>query len=160
METLEVEPLGAAPFAPFGQVIAPESAQRTIAINEGTAQRFHDLARLDCDAADGRAIVSIFRAQPRTLPFEVRMLERHPLGSQAFIPLDPALRYIVVVATDPDAKPRAFLVERGVGVNLQRGCWHHPLIALDRVADFLVLDRGGPGANCDEAALATPYRLG
>jgi ureidoglycolate lyase len=159
VKPLRIEPLAREAFAPFGDVIEPAAAQRVIAINDGTAQRHHDLARLDCDAAGGRVLVSIVRAQPRALPLAITMLERHPLGSQAFVPLDPALRYLIVVATDPHATPRAFLAQHGQGVNYARGCWHHPLIALDRESAFLVLDRGGAGANCEEAALAQPYEL-
>lgn len=159
LPALPVEALSAAAFAPFGEVIEAAAAKQVFSINEGTAQRFHDLATLDGSAEGGRVIVSLFRAAPRELPFEVRMMERHPLGSQAFVPLDPATRYVVVVASDPSATPRAFLVDAGRGVNLHRGTWHHPLIALEATRDFLVLDRGGPGANCDEVELATAWRL-
>jgi ureidoglycolate lyase len=149
LPVLPLEPLSAATFAPFGEVIEAGAARQVFSINEGTAQRYHDLATLDCGAEGGRVIVSLFRAAPRELPFAVRMLERHPLGSQAFVPLDPATRYVAVVASDPGSTPRAFLVDGGRGINLHRGTWHHPLIALDATRDFLVLDRGGPGANCD-----------
>jgi ureidoglycolate lyase len=157
--TLQIEALSRAAFAPFGEVIDSDAAKQIYAINEGTAQRFHDLAALDCAHEGGRVIVSLFRAQPRALPFTVRMMERHPLGSQAFVPLDPATRYLVVVGDSPDSAPRAFLAANGQGINLHRGTWHHPLIALDRLSDFLVLDRGGPGANCDEAELGRAWRL-
>ena len=157
--TLAVEPLDAAAFAPFGEVIEAAAAKQVFSINEGTAQRFHDLARLDCGHEDGRVIVSLFRATPRTLPFAVRMLERHPLGSQAFVPLDPATRYLVVVAASPQDPPRAFHAAGGRGINLHRGTWHHPLIALEATRDFLVLDRGGPGANCDEVVLSSSWTL-
>lgn len=161
---LAVEALSPQAFAPFGEVIAPESATTRYPINEGTSMRFHDLARVDTSSENGRTLVSIFRAEPRMLPFSVQMLERHPLGSQAFVPLDPATRYLVVVAESPvdgsvPAAPRAFLAERGQGVNFARGVWHHPLIALDRLSDFLVIDRGGAGANCDEVALAQTWTL-
>jgi ureidoglycolate lyase len=156
---LTVEPLTPDAFAPFGEVIEDAAAQRVYPINEGTAHRFHDLAELDCGQDGGRVIVSLFRAEPRELPFTVRILERHPLGSQAFVPLDPQLRYVAVVSESPEVTPLAFFVDRGRGINLRRGVWHHPLIALDRVSDFLVLDRGGPGANCDEVALPQSWVL-
>jgi ureidoglycolate lyase len=156
---LPVEPLSAAAFAPFGEVIEPTAAKQVYTINAGTAQRFHDLASLDCAHEGGRVIVSLFRAAARELPFAVRMLERHPLGSQAFVPLDPATRYLVVVAETPEATPRAFLADAGRGINLRRGAWHHPLIALEATRDFLVLDRGGGGANCDEVTLAATWWL-
>jgi ureidoglycolate lyase len=156
---LRIEPLTRTSFAAFGEVLDAGAAKQVYAINEGTSQRYHDLAALDCAQDGGRVVVSLFRAQPRTLPFAVTMLERHPLGTQAFIPLDPATRYLVVVAATPDATPRAFLAASGQGINLLRGTWHHPLIALDRVSDFLVLDRAGPGANCDEATLPSAWTL-
>jgi ureidoglycolate lyase len=150
---LVVEPLTPEAFAPFGEVIAPGAARTEYEINEGTSQRFHALGRVECDG--GQAVISIFRAQPRTLPFEVRMLERHPLGTQAFMPLSDA-PYLVVVAADPSAPPRAFLARRQ-GVNFRRGTWHHPLLALEGTSDFLVVDREGADANCDEAVLAQAW---
>jgi ureidoglycolate lyase len=98
MPTLTVEPLSSAAFAPYGDVIEIAAASEVLAINEGTALRYHDLAEVDCATAGGRTVISIFRAQPRALPLEVTMLERHPLGSQAFVPLA-RTRYLVVRAT-------------------------------------------------------------
>lgn len=147
MQTLTVAPLSQRGFAPFGDLLVAESAAARYAINDDTAIRFHDLSRIDTASAGGQPLLSLFRAQPRELPLEVRMLERHPLGSQAFVPLDPAIRYLVVVAGE-DLVPHAFLASHGQGINLRRGVWHHPLLALDRVSDFLVIDRGGKGDNC------------
>lgn len=156
--TLAVEVLTAPAFAPFGEVIAAASAQTVQAINTGTAQRFHALAHIDCDAEGGSPIISIFRAQPRELPFTVRLLERHPLGSQAFMPLSPH-PYLVVVASSPDAVPRAFLAQQDQGINLHRGTWHHPLLALAARSDFLVIDRAGAGDNCEEVLLPQAYQI-
>jgi ureidoglycolate lyase len=153
---LQVEPLTAVAFAPFGDVIAPASAKRVYAVNEGTAQRFHDLAEVDTASDGGRTLVSIFRAQPRSLPFHIHMLERHPLGSQAFIPLL-GHPYLIAVSESPQHRPRVFLAEHGEGVNYRPGTWHHPLIALNATSDFLVVDRGGGGHNCDEAELPVGY---
>lgn len=158
--TLLLEPLTRAAFAPFGDVISPDGA-RHFPINGGTTERFHDLATIDLGEADGRTLVNVFRGQPRALPFEIAMMERHPHGSQAFIPLSD-VRYLVVVAPSgpfDERQMRAFAVHGRVGVNYARGVWHHPLIALDAVADFLVIDRGGSLPNCDEIDLAQPYRL-
>ncbi len=155
---LPVEALTRAAFASYGEVIEADAAG-AIAINAGSAQRFHALATVDTAHAGGHAVISVVRAQPRTLPFTVQMLERHPLGTQAFVPLDPALRYLVVVASAIDAAPRAFLATHGQGVNYSRGTWHHPLLALDRVSDFLVVDRAGPGANCEEVQLSQAWVL-
>jgi ureidoglycolate lyase len=156
---LRVEPLHAAAFAPFGDVIAAGTARIHYPINDGTTERFHDLARIDVARDGGRPVLSVFRAQPRGFPIAIAMLERHPLGSQAFVPLDPALRYLVVVATAPDATPRTFLACNGQGVNYAPGTWHHPLLALDRDSDFLVIDREGAGNNCDELRLATAWHI-
>jgi ureidoglycolate lyase len=158
--TLTVEPLTRDAFAPFGDVVSIDGA-RHFPINGGTTERFHDLATIDVTEAGGRTLVNVFRGQPRTLPFEVAMMERHPLGSQAFIPLGNA-RYLVVVAPAgpfDEQRMRAFAVDGCVGVNYARGVWHHPLIALDAVSDFLVIDRGGTQPNCDEVELSQPYAL-
>lgn len=151
---LHVEPLSQAAFAPFGEVIEAATSADQFAINGATSQRFHDLARLE-PGADGRLIVSIFRAQPRALPFPVRMLERHPKASQAFMPLS-GRPFLVVVAPPGLLAPgqiRAFLARGDQGVNFAPGTWHHPLLALEAVSDFLVIDRDGPEHNCDEQAL-------
>lgn len=156
-----VEPLTREAFAPFGDVIEASDAVRHFPINEGTTERYHDLAKIDLDDA-GRAIVSIFRAQPRSLPLTLTLLERHPLGSQAFMPLQ-GRPYLVAVAPRGDAfdtgDVRVFLARGDQGVNYAAGVWHHPLLALDAVSDFLIVDRAGPGANCDERDLAEPLMI-
>ena len=154
---LAVEALSAHAFAAFGEVISPQQARKVYPINQGTSLRYHDIARVDVGDQAGRPLISIFRAEPRVLPFEVKMLERHPLGSQAFVPLSPALRYLVVVAEHTDSAPRAFLASAGQGVNFAKNVWHHPLLALDGGGDFLVVDRGGDGANCEVRVWASHW---
>lgn len=153
---LTIEPLSQDAFAPFGQVIEASEAAQHFTINDGNTERYHDLARID-PGADGRAIVSIFRGLPRQLPFEVCMMERHPLASQAFVPLS-GHPYLVVVAPAGPAPTvdllRGFLCRADQGVNYAVGVWHHPLLALHAVSDFLVIDRSGPGRNCDIVALS------
>ncbi len=156
---LAVEPLSAEAFRPFGDVIGASDAARHFSINEGFAERYHDLAHVDVATAGGRALISIFRAQPRALPMRLGLLERHPHGSQAFVPLSGQPYFVVVAPAGPVpdlTQIRCFLPAPGQGVNYARGVWHHPLIALDSVHDFLVVDRGGPpgDANCDEYPLA------
>jgi ureidoglycolate lyase len=157
---LAVEPLTAAAFSPFGDVIEAGTGVAALGINAGSAIRFHDLARIDTARDGGRTLVNIFRALPHTLPLKLRLVERHRLGSQAFMPLAPA-RYLVVVAAAglaPAAQQlRCFLAAPGQGVNYAAGTWHHPLLALEP-GDFLVIDRGGPGAasDCDEHPLHEP----
>ena len=154
--TLPPQPLTRDAFAPFGEVIEASDAAQHFTINGGNTERYHDLAAIE-PGADGKVIVSIFRGQPRQLPFTVEMMERHPKGSQAFIPM-PGRPYLVVVAP-AGAKPtvdnlRVFLARGDQGVNYATGVWHHPLLALDGICDFLVVDRSGPGHNCDEVQLA------
>jgi len=160
MKTLRMERLTRAAFAPFGDVIELEGA-RHFPINGGTTERYHDLATIDVGEQGGRPLINLFRAQPRALPIEIDMMERHPLGSQAFLPLT-QVSYVVVVAPrgafDP-AQMRAFWTEGWQGVNYAKGVWHHPLIALERVSDFVVLDRGGAESNCDERVLPYAWRL-
>ncbi len=155
---LATEPLTAQAFAPFGDIIEASDSAHHFPINGGSTERYHDLARVDVAGGGGRAILSIFRGQPRRLPMQLLLLERHPLGSQAFMPLSP-LPFLVVVAPGgeaPDlARLRCFRAAPGQGVNYARGTWHHPLLALDAPSDFLVVDRGGAtgDANCDEYPL-------
>jgi ureidoglycolate lyase len=152
---LKAIPLSAQAFAPFGEVIeiAGHSSRW---INEGTSQRFDDLAQVDVMAAGGRPVISIFQASARSLPFEARVLERHPLSSQSFFPLEgrPFLVVVAEAAPRPDAsRVRAFLCSGKQGVSYRRNTWHHALIALDQISNFLVVDRTGPGENCDEVEL-------
>jgi ureidoglycolate lyase len=148
---LVAEPLTRDAFRPFGEVISTEGAEH-YPINDGTAERYHDLARLELSAAGGGPLLSLFRAQPRRLPVTLSMVECHPLGSQTFMPLS-RRPYLVVVApagAPPDMTAlRAFAAVNGEGVNYAPGVWHHPLLALEAVSDFLVVDRGGPGENCE-----------
>lgn len=155
---LKIEPLSSAAFKPFGEVIEASEAGHHFSINDGFAERFHDLAQIDVGAQGGRPIISIFRAKPRQLPMQLLMLERHPLGSQAFVPLSPQPFLVVVAPASPEPdmqQLRCFLAASGQGVNYARGTWHHPLIALHAPGDFLVLDRAGAkgDANCDEYTL-------
>ncbi|MDP9018495.1 MAG: ureidoglycolate lyase [Candidatus Eremiobacteraeota bacterium] len=142
-------------FAPFGDVIEIQGRDSRW-INENTCRRFDDLALIDVGEAAGRPLLSIFEATPRTLPLRIGSLERHPLSSQAFYPLQ-GRPFLVVVAVDgrrPKANGiRAFLSSGTQGVNYRRNTWHHPLIAIAHVSTFLVVDRGGPGDNCEERSI-------
>jgi ureidoglycolate lyase len=155
---LTIEPLTAEAFRPFGDVIDIASSLNHFTINEGYAERYDDLARIDVSREAGYPRLSIFRAKPRSLPFALSLLERHPLGSQAFVPMS-SRPYLVVVSGGGDtpdlASIRCFRAAPGQGVNYAPGTWHHPLLALHEVCDFAVVDRGGPEdiANCDEVAL-------
>ena len=155
MRELKPEPLTAEAFAPFGEVIEASHRARQVAINYGYTTRFDDLAAVDVADGGGHAIVSIFRARPLEPPV-LKIFERHPLGSQAFMPLQ-GRPFLVAVASfggfDP-ATIRVFRAEAHQGVNYAAGVWHHFLLPLEAQSDFLVIDRGGPGENLDEIELA------
>jgi ureidoglycolate lyase len=148
---IRVEPLTADAFRPFGDVI--ESGDVYKLINSGTTRKFADLAQIDVATDGGRPCISIYRSTPHEMPLKIKMLERHPLGSQLFMPLH-AEPFLVVVAPAGDtvdpSSVRAFLTNGRQGVNYRRGTWHHPLIVLRRSSEFLVIDRDGQGNNCDE----------
>lgn len=156
MHEIVAEPLTREAFAPFGDVIQVDDAVASFPINGGTTIRYHDQADVQIHGAGGRPAISIFRSQPYAPPITLELMERHPLGSQAFMPVN-GERFVVVVAPADEAVAadaiRAFVTDGGQGVNYHTGVWHHPMLALDRVGDFLVVDRAGPGDNCEECAL-------
>ncbi|HEY0651007.1 ureidoglycolate lyase [Phenylobacterium sp.] len=147
------EPLTADAFAPFGDVIEASDRAEAKPINYGWTTRFNALT--DVAVGDGQAIISIFRSKPLTPPI-LKIFERHPLGSQAFMPLQ-GRPFLVAVAPPGGfhpAKVRVFRAEANQGVNYAKGTWHHFLLALEAESDFLVVDRdGGPGENLDEVEL-------
>lgn len=151
-------PLTAEAFAPYGEVIEASDRARQMPINYGHGTRFHDLARIDVGDRGSHAIVSIFRAKPLEPPI-LKIVERHPLGSQAFVPLT-GRPYLVAVAPAGDFDPARLTVFRAAptqGVNYAKGTWHHFLLALEAESDFLVIDRedrDAPGENLDELELA------
>lgn|SRR5690554_5319916 len=155
---ITIEPLSREAFAPFGQVLTIEGAEH-FSINNGMTERFHDLANIEIGGENGRTLISIFRGQPYELPLTLRMVESHPLGSQAFMPLHER-PFLVIVAPDEGGKPgtpRAFLTAPGVGVNLKRNVWHGVLTPLEAEGDFLVVDRGGDGNNLEEYFFDEPF---
>lgn len=149
---LRVERLTAEAFGPFGDVIEACDSGNSLTINQGRAKRFHDLAFVDATEGRGRPVLSLVRSQPSLLPIRLTLLERHVLGSQAFIPLPPAAFLVVVAvagAIPVVERIRCFLPSPGQGVNYARGTWHHPLLALNGAADFLVMDRAAPDGEVD-----------
>lgn len=155
MRTLTLEPLTADAFAPFGDVIEAAGAAEVMPINYGWTTRFNDLAGIDTRDEDGHTIVSLFRSKPLE-PLVLKIFERHPLGSQAFVPTQ-GRPYLVAVAPAGDfdvAQVRVFRAAAHQGVNYAKGVWHHFLLALEAESDFLVIDRDGAmGANLDEIEL-------
>ncbi len=161
MYKLKVEPLSRAAFAPFGEVIQMEGSD-WYPINRGTTRRYHHLASVQLIGESARAGISLARGDGCTYPVTINMLERHPLGSQSWIPLNQASFIAVVAPNGSDDKPdesglRAFLVQGDQGVNYYSGTWHHPLITLGHDGDFIVVDRVDGAPNCDEAPLTRSY---
>lgn len=160
MLTLRTEPLTRDAFAPFGQVIEMAGAHH-YPINAGNCERYHDLAKVELGGVHARPLVSLMRSKHFTLPFALRMVERHPLGSQAFYPLS-SNPFLVVVAPDESGTPgmpRAFVTGPGQGVNIAMNTWHGVLTPLDADADFLCVDRGGEGNNLEEHVFAEAWTV-
>lgn len=147
---LYIEPLTSTSFKPYGEVI--EAGDGGDIINAGNAASFTDLANIDVADNGGQVSVNIYQATKRGFPFEVKMVERHPLGSQAFLPMH-GQRFLTIVVEQsepPQAKNlKAFISNGRQGINLAKGTWHHPFFAIDGGA-FLVIDRKGIGENCQE----------
>lgn len=161
MRILHPEPLTDAAFAPFGQVLAATGDFRLI--NDGLCRRHHDRAALDFGPLGARAGISVFDAQPRRLPYDFDLIERHPDGSQAFIPMH-SLPFLVIVAASLTDAPRAFLTNGAQGINLARGTWHGVLTPLaapgaGQAGLFAVVDRIGDTPNLEEHRYPAPWRV-
>ena len=157
---LRPEPLTSERYAPYGDVIET-SLDKTNAMNEARFERFDDLC--DIDLGDGDVAISVARCRtPTSLPLRVDIVERHPLGSQAFVPLTPC-RMVIVVAPPGESveatQLRAFVTNGRQGINYHRGAWHMPLIAFDAGQEFLIVDRGGEESNCEQHMLDTVVLL-
>jgi ureidoglycolate lyase len=155
MRELTPEPLTAEAFAAFGSVIEASDDAVKLDINQGHAVRYDRLAEVDVADEGGEGVISLFRARPLG-ELVLKTFERHPLGSQTFMPLG-GKPYLVAVAPTGDFDPaqiRLFRAEGHQGVHYKKGTWHHFLLVLEEESDFLVVDRAGPGHNCDEVELA------
>lgn len=154
---LKSTPLTREAFAPFGDVIEMEGSAH-ITINQGFAERFNDLAHVDVETEGGSTNVSLFLGQPRPSPIAIKLMERHPLGSQIFFPLQDR-PWLIVVCEDVNdfATYRALTATGSQGVNYARNVWHHPLLVLDGDSRFLIVDRKGPGNNLEEVWLADDF---
>ena len=149
---IKAKPLSADAFAPYGEVL--ECTGESITINHGNCQRFHDLAGLDMDG--GQVGISLFHAKLRSLPYELDLMERHPLGSQAFIPMSTD-GFLILVADDDDGVPvniQAFVSRPNQGINLHKNTWHGVLTPLSGSGMFVVVDRIGDGNNLEEHNLS------
>ncbi|PYG28786.1 ureidoglycolate lyase [Pelagimonas varians] len=157
-KVLTLTPLTAEAFAPFGDVLDVSGPPDKM-INAGLCGRYHDRACLDF--SDGKAGISLFQGEARQFPIVLDLVERHPDGSQAFLPMgsDP---FVVVVAPDEGGKPgvpQAFLTAPGQGVNYHKGTWHGVLTPLHAPGLFAVVDRIGDGPNLEEHHFDTPFTI-
>jgi ureidoglycolate lyase len=155
MTTITAQPLTAAAFAPFGDVLEATGDFRLI--NAGLCQRHHDRARIDT-GPDARTGISIFQAVARTLPYSFDLIERHPDGSQAFLPMTQH-PFLVIVAAGPQATPLAFVTNGAQGINLHRGIWHGVLTPLHEPGLFAVVDRIGTTPNLEEYRYGAPFTV-
>lgn len=148
-------------FSIYGDVIEASDQVNRFSINDGLTERYHDLAEIDINSNNGKALISIFRSTPMKLPIMIKKMERHPLSSQSFIPMG-TQPYLVVVAPSGEFNEEAikvFIANSNQGVNYHAGTWHHFSLALNQVSDFLVIDRGGEGDNCDDVLLDAQIRI-
>ncbi|NJR13349.1 MAG: ureidoglycolate lyase [Phyllobacteriaceae bacterium] len=160
MMQIIAKPLTREAFAPFGEVIETAAAHH-YPINGGMAERFHDLAHIEAHGANARVLVSIFEGRPYALPLSLSLVERHPLGSQAFFPLGDRPWLVIVAPDTPDGPgaPQAFLARGDQGVNYPANQWHGVLTPFGAPQRFLVVDRGGDGVNLEEYSYATPFSI-
>lgn len=156
---LTAKPLTAEAFRQFGQVIETAGVQPRN-INQGFAKRYNNLCHVDVASGEGKVNVSLFTADPRSMPIAIKMMERHPFGTQAFIPMQDR-PWLVLVADDPlDTKSyHLFSASGRQGVSYNRNTWHHPLLVFDANSHFLVVDRIGPGDNLDEVWLPDKWQV-
>ncbi len=147
-------------FASFGDVL-DTGCETHYPINGGKCERYHDLAKVEAEGPNARVLISIFRGTPYDFPLRLTMVERHPFGSQAFMPLSPRPFLVVVCPDKPDGpgEPHAFLTAPGQGVSYPRGRWHGVLTPIGEPQDFLVVDRGGDGSNLEEHHFDEPYEI-
>ena len=155
---ISIEPLTREAYAPFGQVIEIDGANH-YPINGGMTERYHDLAKVELAGVHPRPLVSIARGKPYSLPLTLKMVERHPLGSQAFYPLaqKPFLSIVCPDEGGIPGTPRAFMCSPGQGINMAMNTWHGVLTPLGEVSDFLIIDRGGEGNNLEEYFFDQPW---
>jgi ureidoglycolate lyase len=147
-------------FGEFGEVIDMEGSLH-FPINAGKAERFHALARAEAAGPNGHVLISMVRGTPYPFPLELGMVERHPFGSQAFMPLS-RQPFLVVACHDGEhgpGLPHAFVTQPGQGVNFPRNLWHAILTPIGETQDFLVVDRGGDGSNLEEFYFPQPFEV-
>ena len=158
MKNLTPIPLTAEKFAPYGDVVDMETATNTLSMNYDVATRYYDLARIDTRDNEGETCISLVRSKAISLPFQIKVMEYHPLGSQLFFPLQskPFLILVAPAAKKLDLEKMELFISNGLqGVNYHKNTWHHYLMPLAETGNFIVVDRKGYGDNCVETELDT-----
>ena len=155
---MKIENLTKEAFAPFGDVVEIEGAEHFF-INQHFAERFNNLANVDVSDEGGSVNISIVTATPRPKPIAIKLMERHPLGSQIFFPLQDE-EWLVLVCADPkvESSYRLFQATGQQGINYKKNAWHHPLLVL-KAGRFLVVDRKGQGVNLEEVKLQDLFQI-
>jgi len=158
MQAIEIQKMTAEKFKPFGDIIDFDRPP-SFAINNGMCDRYHALAQTEVTGTNAQIIISLGRAKSYSLPLKLEMMERHPYGSQAFIPLQQAPFLVIVAADDggQPATPNAFMTQAGQGINYHRNVWHAVLTPIDHSGDFLIVDRIGEENNLEEFFFNQPY---
>ena len=159
MRRIKLTKITADLFKPFGDLLALKDEPDMI-INQGMCGRHHNLANIEFEKG-GKSGISLFNAEPRKLPYTLEMMERHPKGSQAFIPMY-ELPFLVIVANDEGGKPSkpyAFLTEPYIGINFHKNVWHGVLTPLHSPGIFAVFDRIGTDSNLEEHWFKKPYTI-
>lgn len=150
---LKAEPLTKKSFAPYGDVIETDGAKH-FGMNDDSMERYYDLANVDIDHNTGGKVVLSLTVcnKVETMPYHIACIERHPRGSQAFIPSN-NIPLIIAVAEPSETidahKIKAFVSNGKQGINYHKNVWHMPAICLDKDQQFIIIDRGGEGDNCD-----------
>lgn len=158
--TIIIEPLTREAFEPFGAVIEA-AGEPSFLINGGLCGRYHDLARPELTDTAGAVSLSVGKSDAVELPMTLDLMERHPLGSQAFVPMN-GTRILVIVAPDDSGRPgtpRAFVSNGSQGIQYKAGCWHGILAPLSGPSDFLIVDRVGSGKNIEEYHFDEPFTV-
>lgn len=160
MKQIKIQPMNSQAFVPFGELI-DFNREPDFSINNGMCDRYHAIAKAEAIGSNAQTIISLGRARPYQLPLKLEMMERHPYGSQSFIPLQPN-PFLVIVAKDLNGRPNdpiAFMTTAGQGVNYHRNTWHAVLTPLYKETEFLIVDRDGKEYNLEEFFFAKPFEV-
>ena len=144
MNNILIDQLDASVFSKFGKIVEKKNALELRSINQGTTTRYHNISELDLEIKNGISSISIFSGTPRKLPIEIKIMEKHPVASQSFLPIQD-YDWLIVVSEEKNELPdlntlRCFHVNGDTGITYNKNVWHHPLL-VKKKQDFWVVDR-------------------